>query len=120
MLADVRTKSLCKNGHPLTPENVNKARNCKICQRDKVRKFMQENRGKYREQEQARNRGYCERLTDSYINVLIHAKTGIPYEEITDQDRDERRQIVTAYRQRKADRLMDNKGGINAVSHPEN
>jgi len=95
-------KEFCTNGHPRTAENLTKARNCKVCQRARVSRFTVADPRRYTEKAQARNKKYRQQLTNSYVNLLIHAKTGIPYNEITEEDRAERRRIILEYRERKA------------------
>ena len=91
-------KEFCKNGHSRVPENINSSRNCKLCQTYKVRLFKENNPERVRQHINTSKRKQREQLHDSYLNLLIHVKTGLTYAEITAEDRSEWRRRITQRR----------------------
>ena len=92
----------CSKGHPRTPENTSKDGSCRTCGLEKMRKRRATNKAAINESQRKSYWKSRDGLSDSYLNRLVYLKTGLKAHEITDTDREARRQSVLAYRMKRA------------------
>lgn len=87
-------KTHCHNGHPRTPENLTTGRGCVLC--DRLRKSRPEWKTRTKELRIM----HQENLTNKYLNHLISMKSGLPYTEIYEEDRQRVRERIRSEREK--------------------
>lgn len=105
----------CKHGHHRTPENTNKDGSCRTCGLDKMRKRRATNKAAINEIQRKSYRKSCDELSNSYLNRLVTIKTGLRAHEITDEDREARKQSVLANRMKRAQKAGLTTSGVTGI-----
>lgn len=88
----------CKNGHPRTPENVNKDRRCKLCKAEQQKRIYTTK--EYQKVRMADQTHYRKTLSDQYIRALLQNVGVCKYSEATPEIIENKRAEILERRQR--------------------